>query len=175
MKIPLRFYALAFLLLLPWVPLGAQVDDANPDAPPPLGATVITSDELHSDQQTHISIFTGNVVVVGTNFKMTCQEMTVNFTRDNKVDTIIATGDVVITQPDRITNCGRAQYYHDDDKFVLTDSPTILDHKNKIVGPEITIYRTSQKMEIKGRSQVTLSNGSLGGAPADSTPLPDSK
>ena len=53
---------------------------------------------------------------------MTCQEMTVYFTNDNKVDTIIATGDVIITQPDRVTHCGHAEYFHDDDKFVLTES-----------------------------------------------------
>ena len=174
MKISPLFSILAALLLLPWAPLAAQVDDANPETPAPPGATVITSDELHSDQQNHVSVFTGNVVVIGTNFRMTCQEMTVNFTKDNKVDTILATGDVIITQPDRITHCGRAQYFHDDDKFVLTDSPTILDHKNQISGPEITIYRTTQKMEIKGRSQVTLGPGSMGSAP-NATPAPDTK
>ena len=69
------------------------------------------------------------MVVVGTNFKMTCQEMTVYFTTDNKVDTIVATGDVIITQPDRVTHCGRADYFHDEDKFILTDQPVIHDHK----------------------------------------------
>ena len=100
----------------------------------------------------------------------------INFTKDNKVDTIIATGDVVITQPDRITHCGRADYYHDEDKFVLTDQPRILDHKNQISGPEITIYRTTQKMEIKGRSNVILGPDSLGSASKDSAlPSNDTK
>ena len=172
MKISPRFSILAALLLLPWAPLPAQVDDTNPEAvAAPPGSTVITSDELHTDQQTHISVFTGNVVVVGTNFRMTCQEMTVNFTKDNKVDTIIATGDVVINQPNRVTNCGRAEYFHDDDKFVLTDSPTILDGKNKISGPKITIYRTSQKMEVEGRSNVILGPNSIG-SPAPAPPSP---
>ena len=42
-------------------------DATGTDAPPP-GSTVITSDELHSDQVNHTSVFTGKVVVVGTNF-----------------------------------------------------------------------------------------------------------
>ncbi len=139
-------------------------------APPPAGSTVITSDELHSDQNTHISVFTGNVVVVGNQFRMTCQEMTVYFTKDNKVDRIVSTGDVVITQPDRVTHCGHADYFHDDDKFVLTDSPVILDHKNKVSGPRITIFRTNQKMIVDGgRSTTVISNDNMGAPKATST------
>src|SRR5271156_1082060 len=129
------FLSLCATLLLASAPLPAQTtDDTDNETPPPPGSTVITSDELHSDQQNHVSIFTGNVVVVGNQFRMTCQEMTVNFTKDNKVDTIVATGNVIINQPDRITNCGRADYFHDEDKFILTDSPTIHDHQNIIAG-----------------------------------------
>jgi lipopolysaccharide transport protein LptA len=166
---------LCVVLLTTWTALPAQTpDDVTGDVAAPPGSTVITSDELHSDQQTHISIFTGNVVVIGNQFRMTCQEMTVNFTTDNKVDTIVATGDVIITQPDRITHCGRADYFHDDDKFILTDSPTILDHKNQISGPKIIIYRTTQKMEVEGRSNVILGPDSMG-SPKASTTSTDTK
>jgi lipopolysaccharide transport protein LptA len=162
------FPFLCVALLIASVPLPAQTtDDSDTETPPPPGSTVITSDELHSDQQNHVSIFTGNVVTVGQNFRMTCQEMTVNFTNDNKVDTIIATGDVIITQPDRVTHCGRAEYFKDDDKFDLTESPVILDHKNTVSGPEIIIFRTTQKMIVQGgRSRTIISNASMGAAPA---------
>jgi lipopolysaccharide transport protein LptA len=172
MKVPHRLFAfLSVVILLPWSALEAQTaDDSSPDTPPP-GGTVITSDELHSDQNTHISVFTGNVVVVGTNFRMTCQEMTVYFDKDNKVQKIVSTGDVIITQPDRITHCGHAEYYHDEDKFILTDQPVILDHKNEISGPEIVIYRTTQKMEIHGRNKTIINNENMGPQkPAPSTP-----
>jgi lipopolysaccharide export system protein LptA len=112
-------------------------------------------------------------VVVGTNFRMTCQEMTVYFTKDNKIDNIVATGDVVINQPQRITHCGHAVYTHDDDTFVLTDSPSILDDgKNQVIGTQITINRTTQKMTVDhGRSTIILGPGSMG-SPKDSTPTP---
>jgi lipopolysaccharide transport protein LptA len=163
MKLPLLLASAAGLLLTSWVPLPAQTpDDADAELTPPPGSTVITSDELHSDQVSHVSVFTGNVVVIGTNFKMTCQEMTVNFTKDNKVDTIVSTGDVVITQPDRITHCGHALYTHDDDTFVLTDQPTILNGKDQVFGTQITINRTTQKMQVDhGRSTVILAPDSM--------------
>jgi lipopolysaccharide export system protein LptA len=167
----LPFLLLFVALLLARAPLPAQTtDDSNPETPPP-GGTIITSDELHSDQNTHISVFTGNVVVVGTNFRMTCQEMTVYFNKDNKVDKIVSTGDVVITQPDRVTHCGHAEYFHDDDKFILTDQPVILDHKNKVMGPKITIFRTNQKMIVDGgRSTTVISNDSMGTPKAPEPP-----
>jgi len=173
MKFPLRLPIplLALAVLMPCAGLQAQTaDDSSADTPPPPGSTVITSDELHSDQNTHVSVFTGRVVTTGTNFKMTCQEMTVYFTNDNKVQKIVATGDVIITQPDRVTHCGRAEYTRDTDTFVLTDQPVILDHKNEIHGVQITIERATQKMTVEGgRSTVIINNDSMG---ATSSPQP---
>ena len=157
-----------------WTALPAQTTDDSETAPPP-GATVITSDELHSDQQTHMSVFSGKVVVLGANFRMTCQEMTVFFTNDNKVNKLVATGDVVITQPDRVTHCGHAEYFHDVDTFVLTDQPVILDHKDEIHGTRITIDRTTQKMTVDGgRSKVIINDENLGPSPT-AEPSTDTK
>jgi len=162
---------LAAFALLPWLPVSGQLDDTNPEVQPPAGSTVITSDELHSDQVAHTSVFSGKVVVVGTNFHMTCQEMTVYSTKENQVDKIVATGDVIITQPDRVTHCGHAEYFHTEDKFVLTDSPVILDHKNEVHGTRITIERTTQKMTVDGgRSKVLMHDENLGPTTTPATP-----
>ena len=158
MKLSYHLFLAAFVALIGWTaPLPAQsTDTSNADAPPPPGSTVITADELRSDQTTHTAIFSGNVLVVGTNFNMKCQEMTVIFTTDSKVDHIIAKGDVVIEQPGRITHSGQAQYFREEDKFVLTDSPVILDNKNQISAPQITIFRTKQSMFTVGRTKTVL-------------------
>jgi lipopolysaccharide transport protein LptA len=161
----------AALFVALWTPASAQVDADSMDTPAPPGSTVITSDELHSDQVAHTSIFDGKVLVVGTNFRMTCQEMTVFFTNDNKVQKIVATGDVVINQPDRVTHCGHAEYYKDNDTFVLTDSPIIHDHDNEVHGVRITIDRQTQKMTVDGgRSKVIIGNQSLGAPTTTNAP-----
>jgi lipopolysaccharide export system protein LptA len=152
-----------FLFSVLALAMGSSRLQAQDDAPPPAGTTIITSDELRMDQETHTAVFTGNVIVLGTNFKMTCQEMTVLFTKENKISTITAKGDVVIVQPDRVTHSGVAQYFRDDDKFELTDQPTILDHKNKISAPKIIIYRTKNSMYTVGRTTTELSSESSPG------------
>ena len=149
--------------------------DAIGEPAPPPGSTVITSDELHMDQATHTAVFTGNVVTTATNFKMTCQEMTVTFTNENKVDTITGKGDVVIDQPGRVTHSGQAQYFHDEDKIVLTDSPVINDNGNIISAPKIIIFRTKQSLYTEGPTKTILleqnqshTSDSHGAAPTDS-------
>jgi len=181
MKIPACFFLLAAVAVIASAgPLRAQAADDNPaeatpgpETPAP-GSTIITSDELRMDQVAHVAVFTGNVVATGTNFVMKCEEMTVNFDKAGKVDTILAKGNVVVTQPGRVTHSGQAEYYRDDDKFVLTDQPTIVDNKNTISAPVITIYRTKQSLYTsQGRSTVTLPPGAGASAsPADNSALP---
>ena len=116
------------------------------------------------------------MIAVGTNFRLTCDEMTVYFTNDNKVDRIVSTGNVIITQPDRVTHCGHAEYFRDEDKFVLTDQPRILNGKDQLYSTQITIYRATQKLVTQGgRTTTIISSESMGTPPAPSpgsTPLP---
>jgi lipopolysaccharide export system protein LptA len=157
MKISLLSLAM-LSLMLPVVLAQTETDDTGTSAAASAGTTIITSDALHMDQVAHTAIYTGNVVVDGTNFHLTCEEMTVYFTNGNKINVINAEGNVVINQPGRITHCGQAVYYRDEDKFVLTDQPDILDNNNEISAPKITIYRTTKKLETEGRSTTKIIN-----------------
>jgi lipopolysaccharide transport protein LptA len=173
MKVHLLSAVLVFVALLPAaaqtpVPL-SQMDVQIAGAPPATGSTVITSDELHMDETTHVAVFTGNVLAMGTNFNMKCQEMTVNFDKAGKVDTIISKGAVEVIQPGRITHCGQAIYYHDQDMFDLTDQPVIVDNSKTIAAPEIIIFRTKQSLYTKGKSTVVLPQGSMTAKPAATT------
>lgn len=138
----------------------AQTTDAGAgsDTPPPNGTTV-DSDELHMDQTTHTAVFTGNVLVTGTNFTMKCQEMTVDFDKQNKIQTIVAKGDVIIVQPGRVTKSGLAVYHKESDEFDLTDQPMINDNGRVIAAPEIIINRTAQSLKTKGKSRVVIPEG----------------
>ena len=55
-------------------------------------------------------------------------------------------------------------------RFVLTDQPVIVDNKNQISAPKITIYRTNQTMVTEGKPcKVVIINGGIGSG----TPAPD--
>ena len=104
------------------------------------------------DQARLTSVFTRNVVVLGSNFNMTCDEMTVHFTSASKIDNIVAEGHVVITQPGLVAHCGRAQYFHAEDKFVLTDQPDVVKNNTEFTAPTITVWRATQMMKTDGPS-----------------------
>jgi lipopolysaccharide transport protein LptA len=174
----MKIFPLCFSLLLaifPAVMGQTDTDDTSASSAASAGTTIITSDALHMDQVAHNAIYTGNVVVEGTNFHLTCEEMTVYFTTGNKINTIMAQGNVVITQPGRITHCGQAVYYRDEDKFVLTDQPDILDNSNEISAPKIIIYRMTKKLETVGRSTTKIINrgGTSSGTNTVANPVMD--
>jgi len=164
------------LLALAWLPRLSAQDTSLPipstDSAPP-GSTVITADELRADENTHVSVFTGDVTVTGTNFTLTCDEMTVYSDKANKIQRIVCVGNVVINQPGRVTHCGRSEYFAEDDKFVLTDQPSIVDGKNQYYSPKIVIYRSTQQISLLGKgSKVILGGGALGSSTKTTPPAP---
>lgn len=146
----------ALLLVTGW----SRAEDAPAtSAPASPGNTTVTSEQFSLDmgKVPKQGFFTGNVLVAGTDFKMTADEMTVFFAeKDNKVEHLIARGNVQIEQPDRTAKANQAEYTVADDKIVLTGSPEVVQNKNRVSGTKITIYRSSNRMETDGRSRVVL-------------------
>jgi len=113
---------------------------AAPGQPADTQPTVIESVELDmrsSDTET-TAIFTQNVVVSGTNLKLTCDRLEVVALRDEKkggtigeiekFKSLVADGNVRIVQGDREATCGRAIVLPGDDKIILTENPAVTDH-----------------------------------------------
>jgi lipopolysaccharide export system protein LptA len=71
-----------------------------------------------------------------------------------KLEKIIASGSVILTQPNRRGTGDRLVYTASDDKFVLTGGPpSIFDAEHgKITGVSLTLYRLSDRVVVKGDS-----------------------
>ena len=72
-----------------------------------------------------------------------------------KLDKIIASGSVVVTQPTRRATGDELTYTASDDKFVLTGGPpSIFDAEHgKITGVSLTLYRTDDRVIVDGDSR----------------------
>jgi lipopolysaccharide export system protein LptA len=136
------------LLALATVPLSAQTAPQASTSPVTPVETVITasSAEIWSNEagtETY-AIFKGNVVVTGTNLRMTCDRIEATSIGSNdplaknttaqdveKFKTLLATGKVHIVQGDREANCERAEVLPREGKIVLTGTaghpPIIID------------------------------------------------
>ncbi len=129
-------------------------------APEPV-STVIQSQSLdmRSTADETTSVFTGNVVVTGTDLRITCDRLEVVSVRigDNndtigkqdRFKSLLATGHVRIVQGDREASCGRAQVLPRDDKVILTDQPVVIDHGNNTVatGDPIELLRGERRVQ----------------------------
>ena len=171
----------AVALALAVLPFRAPAQEAVTGAPAPApvsdDATVITADSFRLDQGTRQGVFTGSVVVSSKNFRMQSRELTVFFgagapaagtsaSGSNKVQRLLARGEVLIVSQDRNASAVQADYDVASDKMVLTGTPQITQGKDTITGTTITLYRSSNKMEVDGRSRVVLN----GGFPAPEAP-----
>jgi len=72
----------------------------------------------------------------------------------SKLDKIIASGSVVITEPNRRVTGDQLTYTAADDKFVLTGGPpSIFDAEHgKITGVSLTLYRRDDRVVVEGNS-----------------------
>jgi lipopolysaccharide export system protein LptA len=132
-----------------------------------------------SERKAH---YYGAVVAEGQDMKVTCDQMDVFFAPrapgmeapspatsprgetaavspastapQAKLDRIIASGSVVVTQPNRHANGDKLAYTASDDAFVLTGGPpSIFDAEHgKITGVSLTLYRTDDRVIVDGNS-----------------------
>jgi lipopolysaccharide export system protein LptA len=72
-----------------------------------------------------------------------------------KIERIIASGNVLVTQPGRQANGGELTYVAAEDKFVLSgNSPSIFDAEHgKITGVSLTFFRHDDRVLIEGSTQ----------------------
>jgi len=126
--------------------------------------TVIESESFDwrsTDKET-TSVFTGRVVVTGTNLRLTCDRLEIVALRSGdpgatigKIEafkSLVATGNVRIIQGDREAACGRAEVLPGDDKILLTGSPVVVDHSVNWTwtGDELEMLRGER--QIRGRN-----------------------
>lgn len=111
-------------------------------------------------------VCTGNVVLIGTNLKITCDklEFVAQGVGDKsgtlptleKFSSLLATGHVVIVQSDREAKCGRAEVLPRSDKVVLTENPSVVDRSTgwTSAGDVITMLRGERRVIVE-KSRVT--------------------
>ncbi len=171
--------AATFACLLASLPPGvrASTPPAGTTAPAaaaantPAQPTVIESRslEMRSTDKETIAIFDQNVVVTGTNLRLTCDHLEVVASRiGNTTDTVakldqfkslVATGRVRIVQGDREVTCGRAEVLPLEEKIILTESPVVIDHS----GPYTE--RGTRIILLRGQRRVIVENSVFQGPP----------
>jgi lipopolysaccharide export system protein LptA len=136
-------------------------------------AVFITAEHLTYSDAERKARYEGDVVAQGPDVTIRCAQMDVFFAPSSlpaaqqssatgevpaepqaKLEKIIASGSVVVTQPLRRATGDRLIYTASDDKFVLNGGPpSIFDAEHgKITGDSLTLYRTDDRVIVDGSS-----------------------
>lgn len=156
---------LALFACLATLPVATRAQSADEQP------TVIESEQLDmksSDTET-TSLFTGRVIVTGTNMRLTCDRLEVVALRQHdpnatigkieRFKSLVAEGNVRIIQGDREAACGKAVVLPGDDKIILTDRPVVAD---KSVG---WTWTGDELLLLRGERQVRGTNVRIVGPP----------
>jgi lipopolysaccharide export system protein LptA len=151
---PLRAAALLVLLAFAPAVLHAQTTPARAAEPVEKGTQVV-SDSFRLNLEKKEGVFTGNVRVTDATFNLESEELVVYFTANNKMDRLVARGNVKIKQgADRAATCREAEYNVAEKRIRLTGEPVVMQNQNRVTGTVITIYPENDRMDVDGRSKV---------------------
>jgi lipopolysaccharide export system protein LptA len=144
------FIALAFL-----PNLSAQVAPGKTAGGAALKETEVASNSFRLDLGKKLGTFAGSVVVKDPNFDLTSDELVVYFDEANKMQRLVARGNVKIKQGSgRTAEAREAEYSVTDKKIKLTGDPVVNQGANRVTGTVISIYPDSDRMDVDGRSKV---------------------
>ena len=146
----------------------SQVTDISPriDNKAPIN---ITSDRMEANQQARTILFEGHVYVRQNDLTITSKRLKVTLEQDKKntkqpakqpapdnsdpsqrIDYIDFTGDVRVTQQDRVATAQEAIFYQKEQKILLQGSPVVTKGQDKIQGRLITIYLKDNRCVVEG-------------------------
>jgi len=89
--------------------------------------------------------------LTGNGFSVRAEQVEVQYDSDKRMNHFLATGNVTITQPNRVSQSGKAEYFDNGKKIVLTDHPTVTENKNRIIAPKITINLVDPNVLTEGK------------------------
>jgi lipopolysaccharide export system protein LptA len=121
---------------------------------------VINSDTLLYEQQQRLIIFEGNVKARSEDMQVDCQKMLVYLNENpsssssvesGRIEKIIALRDVVISRSDGgIARAGKAVFYQNEEKVVLTENPSVQQGPDFVEGDRIVMYLKENRSIIEG-------------------------
>ena len=152
---PSLCFIYAIATVLGWMQLVSAQVTVNADIleeKPPL---TISTDNMEYDMQNRTSNLEGNVRVADGEMVLTADAMDVRFDKENKVESIIATGNVKIIKTDETVSATgrRATYTVASGDVVITGDPILRQENYLVKGAERIVYnRNTQKAKTQGGS-----------------------
>ncbi len=120
-----------------------------------------TSDALAVEQDTGTAIFTGNVVIVQGEMRLTAPRVLVVYSDDqSKVERLEATGGVTLVSGPDAAEADRADYSIDTGVVIMRGNVLMTQGDNSLTSDEATVNLTEGTAQMGGRVKTILQPGS---------------
>ncbi len=155
-----------------WAEAGPPISKGKPKDRGPVSMVVRADHMLARNIENEIT-FSGHVHLVKGTLRLTSDDLIVYLRKAGKgktlmeqskggsssqrVETMVATGHVVIHTPRRIAYAGKAVYIQAAHVFVLTEEPVVIQNGDRMSGERITFFTRLNKSVIQGHSLMLLS------------------
>ena len=114
----------------------------------------ITSDRMELDQKKNTVIYMGNVITVRGNLTVKSDTLTAIYNPEMKrLTKVVAEGNLVVTQGNRIATGTKAIFNSDDNSVVLTGDPVIRHGSSQVSGSRIILFLNEERGVVEGGSQ----------------------
>jgi len=132
---------------------GVKVDTAQP--------IEVTSDQLSVNQTDGVAIFTGNVIVIQGEMRLTAPEVQVNYVQGaaGKIETIHALGGVTLVSANEAAEGREAVYTVANDTVVFTGDVLLTQTGNTVAGDLLTVNIKEGTGRMEGRVRTVLQTG----------------
>lgn len=147
----MRTFFITFLILISsWC--YAADSEINHDSSQPVK---ITSEQLDADDQAGVFVFKGDVQAQQGDVFIYAQTMTVSYMKNvtRQIDTVVAQGDVRIVQLNRVATGGKAIFYHQEGRIVLSEKPRVVQGDNTVEGERIIVYLNDNRSIVEGSTK----------------------
>jgi lipopolysaccharide export system protein LptA len=116
----------------------------------------ITSESLEADNKKNTVTFKNNVVAKQGDMVIVADTMTVDYEKEGGIKTVQASGNVKMSQADRVATGTRIIFYNPEQKIVMTGNPKIWQGDNLISCDKITVLLEEDRIFFEGKVDSTI-------------------
>jgi lipopolysaccharide export system protein LptA len=116
----------------------------------------ITAESLEADNKKNTVTFKGNVVAKQGDMVIIADTMTVEYEKEGGINTVQASGNVKMSQADRVATGTRIVFYNPEQKIVMTGNPKIWQGDNLISCDKITVLLEQDRIFFEGKVDSTI-------------------
>jgi len=139
-----KFIFIVFVLMLSFSAFSKENNNNSSNKP-----IYIEANKMEYDN--NVVTYTGNVVATRKDGKLTCQKLTIILDKNKKIEKVIAIGNPVYTEPNKLIKGDVIEYDVPQDVIIVTGHAYLQNKGNTVQGNKVVYYKKLDKAIVTGK------------------------